>query len=48
MDFIEEFNEIISLWLGGDSLEAISNASADDIFELAEKMALRDSLKKTF
>ncbi len=40
MDFIDEFNEIISLWLGGDSLEAISNASADDIFELAEKMAL--------
>ena len=40
MDFIDEFNEIISLWLGDDSLEAISNASADDIFELAEKMAL--------
>jgi hypothetical protein len=40
MDFIHEFDDIISLWLDGDSLEAIVNASADDVFELAETMAL--------
>ncbi|MCQ4243903.1 hypothetical protein [Stutzerimonas decontaminans] len=39
MEFIDEFNEILSLWLDGDSLEAISNAPADDVFELAETLA---------
>lgn len=41
MDFTGELDEIISLWLDGDSLEAISNASADDVFQLAETIALR-------
>ncbi|MBU2984910.1 hypothetical protein KO528_06090 [Saccharophagus degradans] len=40
MDFIEEFDDIISLWSNGDPIEAISNASEDKVFEFAETMAL--------
>ena len=40
MDFTNEFDDIISLWSDGDPVEAISNASGDDVFELAETMAL--------
>jgi hypothetical protein len=36
MEFVEEFDEIISLWTDGDVIDSVSDSSDEDLFELAE------------